>query len=221
MPKTILFTLVISVLVLTGCTEQMSQGDKQTADQKTSQPTTVKPVGEELDDSKSVIIKYAPPSDNWIKAEFPWDDYGPETTVYYPDNWLFDPGYDAGGASWHYIWPTKEAVSGQPSIKISDYSFGGCPDDKPKCGMGEQIVLTPSKKHAQLKNQFLETYTFLNALYLENIKMNTDVFERTREGKVKERLYLMSDDKEVISFTFYDYDTFGEKFVNEFLNKLE
>lgn len=137
----------------------------------------------------------------------------------YPENWEFQCCNDMDHASTHTIYSSKNRDKSLPYIQITDYVLSGCPISQKKCSMDKLIKISASEKFNQLISDIPKT-SILPKIKLNNLNDTAFVFNKSEEDGKISKSYLINPGNDVIEIDFVNYEILGDKFIDNFLNRI-
>jgi len=144
----------------------------------------------------------------------------PNIEFSYPDNWEFRCCGDMDHASEHFISPFKNIDKSLPYIRITNMGLDGCPDLKNNCAMDETVKLTANEKFKRLILA-IPSDQILPKIKLEKLNTEAFVYQKTEKDSRISKAYIINLGDSIVEIDFINYDLLNEKFIENFLNRIE
>lgn len=144
----------------------------------------------------------------------------PNIKFSYPENWDFRCCNDMDFVSTHIIYSSKDRDTTLPFIRISNIGLNGCPKSQNTCSIDKTIRLTADEKFSRLVSA-ISSDKALPKLELKNLKTNAFVYKKLETNNMPSRGYLINLGNRVIEVDFVNYELLDEKFIENFLNRIE
>lgn len=143
----------------------------------------------------------------------------PDINFFYPENWEFRCCGDMGHASENFINPPNRDKS-SPYIRITTFVLRGCQNSRENCSLDEQISITAKEKFNRLKSSVLSNKV-LQEKKLDKLNTSAFVYKKSEKDGKFSMAYLINLEDDVIQIDFVNYELLDEKFIENFLNRIE